>query len=93
MSHQIQEPITIIHSLNSNLCAATHYVSRRFEFTPRESEVYDLLLTRGFSNRQIGEALHISEKTVKNHMSKIMMKCRVNSTRELMAIGFCSVSL
>lgn len=45
--------------------------------TRRECEVIQLL-TNGKSNRGISEALFISEKTVKNHVSNILQKMNVN---------------
>lgn len=45
--------------------------------TSRECEVLQLLAD-GKSNRGIGEALYISEKTVKNHVSNILQKMNVN---------------
>ncbi|UOE93815.1 response regulator transcription factor [Alkalihalobacillus sp. LMS39] len=45
--------------------------------TRRECEVLQLM-TDGHSNRMIGEALYISEKTVKNHVSNILQKMNVN---------------
>lgn len=41
--------------------------------TPREQKVYDLVAA-GRSNREIGEALGMSEKTVKNHVTHILAK-------------------
>ena len=45
--------------------------------TRRECEVLQLLAD-GNSNRGIGDALFISEKTVKNHVSSILQKINVN---------------
>ncbi|WP_018664784.1 response regulator [Heyndrickxia acidiproducens] len=45
--------------------------------TPRECEVLQLLAD-GKSNRAIGDSLYISEKTVKNHVSSILQKMKVN---------------
>jgi two-component system, NarL family, response regulator DegU len=45
--------------------------------TRRECEVLQMLCD-GKSNRGIGEALFISEKTVKNHVSNILQKMNVN---------------
>ncbi|MBH0230872.1 response regulator transcription factor [Halobacillus yeomjeoni] len=45
--------------------------------TRRECEVLQLLAD-GNSNRGVAEALYISEKTVKNHVSNILQKMNVN---------------
>lgn len=47
------------------------------ELSAREQEVLELL-AKGMSNRSIAEALFISEKTVKNHVSNILKKLSVN---------------
>jgi DNA-binding CsgD family transcriptional regulator len=48
----------------------------RFGLTPREGEVIQAL-TQGFTNKEIGNALGITEPTVKAHIKHIMekMKC------------------
>jgi len=43
----------------------------------REMDVL-LLITKGKSNKEIGESLYISEKTVKNHLTNIFRKIEVN---------------
>jgi two-component system response regulator DegU len=48
----------------------------QFALTQRESEILKLM-AEGKSNRMIGEALFISEKTVKNHVSSILCKLGV----------------
>jgi len=46
------------------------------EFTERQLEVLELL-ARGISNQEIAKALFLSEHTVKNHVSSILLKLRV----------------
>jgi DNA-binding NarL/FixJ family response regulator len=50
-----------------------HPVTELAELTPREREVLSLVAT-GANNREIAEVLTISEKTVKNHISNILMR-------------------
>ncbi|HZO91353.1 MAG TPA: response regulator transcription factor [Chthonomonadaceae bacterium] len=51
------------------------------ELTDREIEVLKEVAT-GKRNREIAEALYISEKTVKNHISNILFKLQVNDRTE-----------
>ena len=50
--------------------------------TEREQEVCTLL-TRGFTNRQIADALFISEGTVKNYISSIYEKTGIHDRAKL----------
>jgi DNA-binding CsgD family transcriptional regulator len=47
-------------------------------FTEREREVLHLFVS-GYSNREIGEALSIEERTVKMHVAKLMRKAGVKN--------------
>jgi len=42
-------------------------------------------MARGFSNRQIADELVIAEKTVKNHVQRVLEKLEVRSRAELAA--------
>lgn len=55
--------------------------------TTREAEVLGLL-SQGLTNREIGEHLHLAEKTIKHHMSNILQKLHVRTRTEaaLMAV-------
>jgi two-component system response regulator DegU len=54
------------------------------ELTTRENEVLGLI-AKGHDNRKIADFLTISEGTVKNHVSNIYDKIRVNSRAEAVA--------
>ncbi|MDQ6930476.1 MAG: response regulator transcription factor [Candidatus Eremiobacteraeota bacterium] len=49
-----------------------------YELTPRENEVV-CLIAEGLSNKAISEKLHLSDKTVKNHISHIFSKLNITA--------------
>jgi two-component system, NarL family, response regulator LiaR len=51
-------------------------------FTVREKEVL-LLIADGKSNKEISDELHISIKTVKTHVSNLLMKCALEDRTQL----------
>ncbi|MEO0408577.1 MAG: response regulator transcription factor [Cyanobacteria bacterium P01_A01_bin.135] len=50
--------------------------------TTREQEVLNLL-TKGLSNAQIGEALHLSARTIEKYVSSLLRKTEVSNRAEL----------
>jgi two-component system, NarL family, response regulator LiaR len=50
--------------------------------TEREREVL-MLIAEGRSNKDIGDELHISIKTVKTHVSNLLMKCDLDDRTQL----------
>ena len=56
----------------------------RFQLSKREGEVLRLIC-RGLSNKDIAEAIFISEFTVKDHIKNIMRKMEAGSRNEMMA--------
>jgi len=61
--------------------------SRHENLTEREYEVLTLL-AEGFNNRRIAEALYISEKTVKNHVTNIYKKIQVRGRVEAAVFAY-----
>ncbi|SSC24451.1 LuxR family transcriptional regulator, partial [Klenkia terrae] len=55
-------------------------------FTPREAEVL-ALVARGMTNRQVGAALYISEKTASVHLSRVLAKLGASGRTEAVAIA------
>jgi DNA-binding NarL/FixJ family response regulator len=51
------------------------------ELTPREREILRMI-AEGKRNKEIADALYITEKTVKNYISNILFKLQVNSRTE-----------
>ncbi len=58
----------------------------RLGLTPREAEVLALVAT-GQTNREIGEALYVSDKTVSVHVSSILRKLGVTTRVEAAAVA------
>jgi DNA-binding NarL/FixJ family response regulator len=64
--------------------SAVHELPMRLAFpqlTEREREILDLL-ARGHDNRRIARALVLSEKTVRNHVSRVFSKLQVTKRTE-----------
>ena len=57
------------------------------DLTPQEKNILELV-SQGKTNKEIGEVLYISEKTVRNNMSKILKK--INATNRTMAAIYWS---
>ncbi|MFD0961577.1 response regulator [Paenibacillus chungangensis] len=56
------------------------------DLTEREKEVL-LLIADGLSNKEIAEQLHISIKTVKTHVSNLLMKCEMEDRTQLAVLA------
>jgi len=58
-------------------------VAKEIVLTPRQRQVFDLLSTRGASNKTIAKMLNISESTVKLHLGVIFKKYGVRNRTQL----------
>lgn len=56
------------------------------QLTPKEQQILELI-TQGYSNQQISDALHVSVSTVKNHVSSVLAKLGVKSRVEAVLIS------
>jgi FixJ family two-component response regulator len=54
--------------------------------TPREREVFELVI-RGRTNKQVGNALGATERTIKAHRHRVMEKMQVQSLAELVSLA------
>jgi two-component system, NarL family, response regulator DevR len=59
--------------------------------TPLERSILDLV-AQGMTNRQVGEQLHLAEKTVKNYMSSILLKLGLSRRTEAAVFALRSAS-
>lgn len=62
-------------------------VSERLEdlLTPRELKVLSLV-AEGKTNKEIGDELYLSERTVRNHLSRVLHKLNVNNRAQAAAL-------
>ncbi|SCZ05352.1 LuxR C-terminal-related transcriptional regulator [Microvirga guangxiensis] len=60
---------------------ATITKDRLPRLTPREQQILSILV-QGRSNKEIGNSLHLSEKTIKHHLTNILQKLRVRNRVE-----------
>lgn len=69
----------IIENLNKTTSKKTKLLVKKTDvLTPREKEILQHV-KKGLTNREIGEALFISENTVKNHLRNIMEKLHMSN--------------
>ena len=54
--------------------------------TPREREVFELVI-RGKTNKQVGNVLGATERTIKAHRHRVMEKMQVRSLAELVSLA------
>ena len=73
----------ITHFLFKNLSAAASPSKNALKsLTSRELEVMDYII-RGFTNRQVAEALHISIRTAEGHRARLLKKLGLKNRVEL----------
>ena len=56
------------------------------KLTPREREVFELVI-RGKTNKQVGNVLGATERTIKAHRHRVMEKMQVQSLAELVSLA------
>ena len=54
--------------------------------TPQERRIFDLIVD-GYTNREIGSALNVSEQTVKNHVTNVLAKLNVTRRTQAAVLG------
>jgi FixJ family two-component response regulator len=73
----------VTRGLNSKLDMVRARIGK---LTPREREVFELVI-RGQTNKQVGNALGASERTIKAHRHRVMEKMQVRSLAELVSLA------
>lgn len=78
-------PQKVAQVVVKNLKAEKASPADKFGFTDREEQIAEMLL-KGFSNKQIANALFISEGTVKNYVSNIYVKTNTKDRLSLIEL-------
>jgi DNA-binding NarL/FixJ family response regulator len=82
-------PHKIVAGFVEKVVSEFTHVSKLFRVpcavSPREQEVWTMI-NQGRSNKEIGDKLKITERTVKFHVSQLLSKLQVTNRRELMLI-------
>ncbi len=81
---------TVTRRLLARVAAATRPVAEHpalAELTPRERGVL-LEVARGLSNEEIAGTLHISESTVKTHVSRVLTKLDARDRAQLVVLAY-----
>jgi FixJ family two-component response regulator len=73
----------VTRGLNSKLDMVRARIGK---LTPREREVFELVI-RGQTNKQVGNALGATERTIKAHRHRVMEKMQVRSLAELVSLA------
>jgi FixJ family two-component response regulator len=73
----------VTRSLKSKLDTVRGHIGK---LTPREREVFELVI-RGQTNKQVGNALGATERTIKAHRHRVMEKMQVRSLAELVSLA------
>jgi two-component system, NarL family, response regulator LiaR len=73
-------------SPHATMSAELQWPGRDARLTERESEVLALLPT-GMTNRELAEHLHVSENTIKAHLSRLFSKLEVRNRAQAVALG------
>lgn len=53
------------------------------KLTPKEKEIYDILVDTGCSYQEIADKLYVSITTIRKHFFNIFCKLEVSSTKEI----------
>jgi two-component system nitrate/nitrite response regulator NarL len=73
----------LLEALQEHLLQGNNAESQNdYRLTPREVEIVDKIV-QGHSNKEVGQAFSICEKTVKHHLTNIFTKVGVSSRLEL----------
>ena len=81
-------PTAVFDSLDARTGEGPDTAADRRGLTPREEEVFRLLVTEGLGNHDIGKRLSLADGTIATHLNRIMAKLGVKSRAEAVAYAY-----
>jgi len=91
--HPVNESLIDRPKVAEQILQQFHELSREKEaatfispLTPRETEILDYM-ARGYLNKQIADALDVSEQTIKNHVTSILRKLNANARTQAVVVA------
>lgn len=78
-------PKHIIEQLSGSTKSTTNLGD--ITLTPRQEQIFSIIITKGISNKSIAKMLNITESTVKLHMGHILKKFGVKNRTQLVAFN------
>lgn len=91
--HPINESLVSRPKVAEQILQQFHELSREKEavsfvspLTPRETEILEYV-AKGYLNKQIADALDVSEQTIKNHVTSILRKLNVNARTQAVIVA------
>lgn len=76
-------PRNIMNMLPGSKQELKKITDNEIHLTPRQKQIFDIVTTRGCSNKHVAKLLGLSESTVKLHMSAIFKKFNVKNRTQL----------
>jgi DNA-binding NarL/FixJ family response regulator len=81
------EILRLIQTSNSNGNGKSHAIPSPLPLTPAEEKVFWEAI-QGFTNKQIGDRLFVSPRTVQTHLSNILSKLHLENRSQLVRYAF-----
>lgn len=72
-----------LEALRGEICSRVRaYLDNGIKLTPKQQKVLELVRQR-FSNKEIGNAMGVSERAAKFHVTRLLQKFKVQTRRDL----------
>lgn len=81
--------LVMMEELGRGEAVASPHIKKRFQLTDKEQAVVQHL-AKGWTNKEIAQALNVTEQTVKEHIKHIMAKTKASTRTGVLAQVLCA---